>query len=259
MGHVRLGRLPDTKPWRLVVAHIANGESVAVIAAGASAAAVRGLERGRFDRGVARVIFLLARTALAARQADFAAALTEIGITVPDEPSLFDLTCGFTTALQDWHATQPGLRSDLGEMATLAGAESIAACVGPRLATLFSTGGMVQNAVRDLATLNGFAAFGHDYFARFLRRFLLYHLGRELSHHVGGCGRFADSIAHTTFLHDLEIHCQQAAVIVRQFAGKWYSKARFEQGITERQAHGFSAYCLKKLRDELQHRGASHG
>jgi hypothetical protein len=259
MGHVRLGRLPDTRPWRTVVEHIASGASAALVAGTTSRAAVGGLERGRWDEGVAHVIFLLARTALAARQRNFTRALAPLEIAVPAEPSLFDLTAGFTAALQSWHTAHPGARTDLGEMAALAGAESIAACVGDKSTGLFTTGAEIQSAVRDLSTLNGFAAFGHDYYTRFTRRFLLYHLGRELSQHVGGCGRFADPAAHTQFVADLETHCREAAVIVRDYVGKWYSKAEFEAGITERQARNFSAYCLKKIRDELQQRGARGG
>lgn len=256
MGHNRLGRLPDTKPWRKVVAHIAAGESVAVVAGSTSTAAVSGLERGRWDHGVAHIIFLLARTVVAARQKNFRAELARLEIVVPAEPNLFDLTSGFAAAVQTWHTAHPGARTDLGEMAALAGTESIAACVGERSVGLFPTGAEVRTAVRDLSTLNGFAAFGHDYYARFTRRFLLYHLGRELSQHVGGCGCFPDPAAHTAFVADLEIHCREAAVIVRQYVGKWYSKAHFEQGITEKQAQNFSAYSLKKMRDELAQRGA---
>jgi hypothetical protein len=32
MGHSRLGRLPDTKPWRTVAEHIASGASAALVA-----------------------------------------------------------------------------------------------------------------------------------------------------------------------------------------------------------------------------------
>ncbi|MDB5308817.1 MAG: hypothetical protein JWO38_3019 [Gemmataceae bacterium] len=144
-------------------------------------------------------------------------------------------------------------------MAVLAAAEAITACVGTRSTGLFPTGEEVHRAVRDLSTQNGFATLGHDYYARFIRRFLLYHLGRELSQHVGGCGRFADHAAHTTFVADLEAHCRETAVIVRTFVGGWYVKAKFEQGITERQARGFSAYCLEKLRGELARRGERRG
>jgi hypothetical protein len=255
MGHNRLGTLPDTRPWRNVVGHIADGASAAVVAGATTAAAVRGPERGEKDRGVARVIFLLARIAVAARQGDFAAALAALGINVPAEPGLFDLTAGFTSAVRAWYPALAVRRTDLGEMATLAASEALTVCIGERVAGLFPTGDEVRRTVREFSTKNGFAALAHEFYARFTRRFLLYHLGRELSLYVGGNGRFADHAAHTAFVADLEVHCREAGLIVRDYSGGWYDKAKFEQGITERQATGFSAYCLKKLRRELAVRG----
>lgn len=261
MGSNRLGRLLDTKPWRRVVERIAAGDSAAVVAGATSRAAVRGLERGEWDKGVARVVFLLARTAVAARTDDFARALAAVDVRVPHAPGLFDLTAGLTAAVQTWHSANSGRRTDLGEMAALAAAECLAALVGDHATGLFPTGDEVRNAVRDFSTANGFQALGHDYFARFARRFLLYHLGRELSQHVGGARRFADHAAHARFVADLETHCREAAGIVRGFAGEWYAKYRsaFMGGVTERQAAGFTAKCLEKLRGELQRRGASGG
>ena len=69
MGHARCGTLPNTKPWRVTVGHLADGASAAVIAGATSEAAVSGFELARRDRGLSRVVFLLARTALAARDA----------------------------------------------------------------------------------------------------------------------------------------------------------------------------------------------
>lgn len=55
------------------------------------------------------------------------------------------------------------------------------------------------------------------------------------------------------------VHCHEAALIVKEFAGDWYSKNKFEAGITERQAANFASYCLKKLGDELVVRGERYG
>src|SRR5206468_3210588 len=126
-------------------------------------------------------------------------------------------------------------------------------------ADLFPTGGEVRRAVRTFSTRKGFAFLAGAFFARFAERFLLYHLGRELSLHVGGNGRFADPRAHTAFVDDLGIHCREAAVIVKEFAAGWYSRANFVAGITERQAAGFAAHCVEKLEAELAVRGGRDG
>src|SRR6185437_6281163 len=123
----------------------------------------------------------------------------------------------------------------------------------------FPMGNEVHSAIRGFSTRKGFSVLAHEFFARFTQRFLLYHLGRELPLHVGGNGRFADPSAQTSFVDDLEIHAREAAIIVKTFAGDWYSKANFEEGITERQARGFTAHCLTKLEMELDRRGARHG
>lgn len=259
MGHVRLGTLPDTRPWNRVVGLIADGESAAAVAAATSAAACAGLDRGKGDEGLAHVVFLLARTVLAARAEDFAREVARLGVSVPQDPSLYDLTAGFAAAVRDWHAAARVRQTDLGEMAELAAVEALTRCVGDRSDALFPTGDDVRTATRELSTRSGFSALAHEFFSRFTQRFLLYHLGRELPLHVGGNGRFADPTAQTAFVDDLDVHSREAALIVKAFAGGWYSKARFEEGITERQARGFAAHCLTKLGAELERRGGRDG
>jgi hypothetical protein len=259
MGHVRLGTLPDTRPWRMVVAQIADGATVAAVAGATSTAAVRGLKLAEADPGLAHVVYLLAHTALAARQPDFARALAALHVTVPDDPGLFDLTAGFAEALRQWRSASRTPQSDIGEMAALAAVEALTRCVGERSRGLFPTGGEVHAAAREFSTRAGFAGLAHEFYARFTQRFLLYHLGRELSQHVGGNGRFADPAAHAAFVADLDTHCREAAIIVRSYAGGWYDKAKFEEGITEDQARRFAAYSVTKLGKELEARGARNG
>ncbi len=259
MGHIHLKTVPDTRPWRRVVGLVADGESAAVVAAATSAAAVAGLKRGKGDAGLGQVVYLLAHTVLAAREANFAEELSRIGITVPEAPGLFDLTAGFSAAVRAWHRDARVPRTDLGEMAELAAVEAMTRCVGDRSDALFPTGEEVHRATREFSTQAGFATLAHEFFARFTQRFLLYHLGRELPLHVGGNGRFDDPRDQMRFVDDLEIHTREAAVIVKTFAGGWYSKAKFEEGITRRQAQGFAAHCLDKLGLELELRGGRNG
>ncbi|AMV25206.1 hypothetical protein VT84_12475 [Gemmata sp. SH-PL17] len=259
MGSIRLGRLPDSKPWQAVIGRIADGADVAVIAGATSAAAVRGLRLSKSDPGVTRVLYLLAHTALAARRTDFTTALAEHQIQVPEPPGLFALTAGYAGAVRRWHLDSRTPQTDLGQMAALAATEALTHCLGARSGTLFPTGQEVHRAARELSTRNGFALLAHEFYARFTRRFLLYHLARELSQHVGGNGRFATPGEHNAFLTDLDTHCREAAVIVREYAGGWYSKSQFEGGITSEQAGRFCAYALTKLRRELEVRGAANG
>ena len=108
----------------------------------------------------------------------------------------------------------------------------------------------------DLSTKTGFSSLTHDFFSRFMQRYLTYHLSRELAVHVGPNQRFRDPSEHTQFLEQIAIHTRQAALIVRDYAGGWYSKSKYETGISKDSARRFAAYSLIKLRDELQIRGA---
>lgn len=259
MGHMRLGSLPDTTRWQRVVGLLAEGGDVAAIAGATSDAAQQGLDLAHGDAGLSYSIYLLSQFALAARQEDFAGALNGLGINTPSDPGLFDIVGGFSEAI-DQHLFHSGKRTDIGEMAQLAAVESLTALVGPRSQSLFgTTTAEIQDAAYQLSTKKGFSTLAHDFFSRFAQRFLTYHLGRELSNHVGGNGRFADPSESSDFVRQLGTHCREAAEIVREFSGGWYSKANFEGGISQQKAKNFANYALTKLKQELKIRGDRDG
>ncbi len=254
MGHNRLGSLPNTKPWNRVVEHIAEGDDAPTVALATSNAAAKGLQAGSKDAGIARVIFLLARSFHAAKFNNFQQRLLEETLVVTPNPTLVEFTTAFAKALQTWHSLNPGCRTDLSEMATLAALETLTKRIGERTGELFATDNSLQRAMAECATLTGFAAFGHEFYGRFLRRFLLYHLSRELSHHIGGNQRFADQAEYSTFLEELAVHCGEASLIVRDFVGGWYHKSKFTTGLSFASARGFSQRCLEKLTKEILNR-----
>lgn len=259
MGHIRLHRLPDTVPWHRVVEIIAEGQSARIVAAAASEAATKGLKLAEDDEGVARSVLLLAQVVIAARQDDFKAALDRIGIHLAGPPDTLDIVCRFTDAI-DAHLRKTACRTDVGEIAQLAAVESLTGLLNRKLGQLFDTSPSdVKGAFYDLSTKKGFETLAHEFFSRFTQRFLTYHLGRELSNHVGGNGRFSDPEAHTQFVRDLELHSREAARIAKEYAGDWYSKGNFEGGITPRKATKFANHVLKKLRAELVIRGGPDG
>ncbi len=259
MGHMRLGTLPDTTRWRRVVGLLAEGGDVSAIAGATSTAAQEGLDLAHGDAGLCHATFLLSKLVLAARQDDFAAALNDAGILTPRDPGLFDIVGGFSEAI-DRHLVGNGKRTDIGELAQLAAVESLTALIGARSASLFgTTTAEIQDAAYQLSTKKGFSTLSHDFFSRFTQRFLTYHLGRELSNHVGGNGRFADPSECSAFVTQLGAHCREASEIVREFAGGWYSKAHFEDGISPQKAKNFTNYALTKLKRELKMRGDRDG
>jgi hypothetical protein len=258
VGHIHLNSLPDTAPWREVVGLIADGADVAVVAESATTAATAGLDRARNDPGVSVPLFLLTKVALAAQQGNVAEGLRAAGIRVSHAPNVMEIVSGFSEAA-DQHLRMAG-RTDLGEMARLSATEALTGLLSQRSANLFeTTPAEVQQAARGLSTQTGFARLAHEFYTCFTRRFLTYHLDRELGLHVGGNGVFDDAKAHNEFNRQLSVHCREAAEITRRYAGDWYSKHKSLGGITKPKARTFVRYCLKKLRTELAIRGARHG
>src|SRR5262245_59623978 len=203
MGHNRLGTLPDTIPWRRVVGVVADGGDVATVATSTSQAAQVGLDLAEEDEGLKHTFWLLSQVALAARQDDFQAALQDVGVLVPVEPSAFNMVAGITDAI-DNHLRKTHSRTDIGEMAQMAAAEALTSTLSDKLTNLFGTSHIeLVQAVRDCSTKAGFANLSHDFFARFTQRFLTYHLSRELAHHVGEGKRFASPTEHTEFIDQL--------------------------------------------------------
>jgi hypothetical protein len=252
MGHKRLGSLPGTKRWREVVASLDRGVSVAQIAAASSAAAEGVLSRASSDPALIRAFWLLTQLPLAARESDFTQRLRELGLEVSSRPQLFEVIGAFSEAI-DAHTRAVGERSDFGEMAQLAATESLSAIVGRSLPGLFGpTAEEVQQAIGRLATSKQFSDLVRDFLARLTRRHLTYYLSRELSNHVGPGGRFTSIADHSEFNADLDQHCREAALIVKDFARDWFGKSNYEGGITPEKAKAFLFVSFKKIGRELR-------
>jgi len=281
MGHHYLDGMVRTHPYKRVVALLgesAGGAGAANVGPGTLeeiadatlTASDEGLERAKADEGLTYCLYLLTEITRAARQTNFATALQQAGLPSPGpeigagpqktptgeaEYTVFDLVGSFSSAV-DRHLRQSRGRTDIGEMAQMAAAESLTALCTTRAATLFgSTEQSVQHSLRQFSTQKGFATLAHDFFSRLARRYLEYHLSRELSNHVGGNRRFASVNEHNEFLAQLDTYCRVSAGIVRKFAGDWYSVHNFKDDITLEKTRGFAAHAIDKMRVALSYQG----
>lgn len=234
-------------------------------------AAIAGFERAANDEGLIHTFYLLTQVTQAARDEDrFNERLAELGVTgsawesTPSEGdgaaianTIYDLVGNFTYAIDD-HLARTRTRSDLSEIAQRAAAQSLTVLGQEYANTLFGTGpDAVQDALRRLSTQSGFARLTQDFFGRVASGFLIYHLSKELSNHVGPGRRFADVSEHNAFLSAMEVHCRTASSVLKEFAGTWYSKHNFQGGITPRKSAGFVRHALEKVSDALTHLGGS--
>lgn len=255
MGHIRLGALPKSRKWEHVVGLIAEGADVDRVAAASADAADHGLEQASRDQGLSHAFWLLTQIPQAARETDFAGHLRRLGLEVSDKPTLLEIVGAFTNAV-DRHVRESGKRTDLGEMAQHAAAETISSLVGRDLPNLFgSTTADVQQGFAKLGTSVQFSVLARDFFSRLTSRSLGYFLSRELSKHVGPNKRFAAINEHSDFNAALDLHCREASRIIKEFSGGWYGKTLFQEGdISPEKASQFAHVAFKKLRAELRKR-----
>lgn len=268
MGHIRLGRIPKSKRWQVVVGMLQGGDDdegvggvltlapdVGEVADKTLDAARLGLTKAIDDRGLRYTFYLLTQIVLASRTDDWQAGLRPFGIELPSDATLFDLTAGVQYAIDDYlslHARP----TDISEIAQQAAGEALTALAGPRAVTLFGSGrDELQFAVRELSTKNGFADLGQRFFGRFMTRFLNFYLSRITAAEMNGI-RLHQIGDITQFNDALQRHCHQSARIVHDFCGEWYSKTEFREGISLENTSGFMATAIKKLQAELQQQQA---
>lgn len=260
MGHVRLGELPRTRRWVQVVGLIGAGANTAQVAAATITAAENGLGIVVKDKGVIETIWLLTQLPIAARSESFAAELLDRGIKVSLAPGLIEIVAAVTDAIDGAMPNNRG-RSDLGEMAQTAAAETLTEVIGPRTRGLLgSTPEEVQREFARLGTCKQFSIFAKDFFARFTNKCLDYFVSRALMQHVGEGKRFTTLAQQSEFSAALRTHCKEAAKIVEEFSGGWFSKTKWETNgqITRKDIAAFLSYAMTKLTNELKHGAGIH-
>ena len=259
MGHIRLGRLPRTRKWQQVVGLLGGNAPLADVAAASAAAAESGLRLAHTDPALGHSFWLLTQMPLAARSGDFVASLDKLGVRAGAEHTIIAIVGAFSEAV-DRHLRRIGGRSDLGEMAQLAAAESLSEVAARDLPSLFGpTANDVKLALGRIAAPDRFATLAREFFGRLSRRYLDYFVSRELSNHVGPGRRLTSIDAHIAFDAALEKHCSEASRIVETFAGGWYSKSRFKGELTPDKVRNFAYVAFRKIQSELRKRSESDG
>lgn len=268
MGHTRLGPLPKTKSWNQVVETLtgrrrvgfpvlSSASPVHTIAAQTIRAAKATLAKATGDAGVRYTFYLLTQLALASRRPDWRVALHEYGIVLSDQSSVFDLTAEVQSAIDRYVGGTSFGPTDLSEMAQQAAGEALTSLLAAETPSMFGDldSNDLKNSVRGLSTKKGFGQLGQRFFARFVARFLNFHLSRATA---GGLGapRLQNLAQIGEFNEALTTHCEESARIVRDFCGDWYSKTEYERGIDLANSSRFLAIAVRKLRGELQQQGS---
>lgn len=261
MGHVRLGKLPTSLKWQDVVAHLAKSEvDVAGLANAILKASEKALKLAASDDAFVEMCWLLIKIPQAAKSSDIAAALKEIGIETPPDPSLLDVVIGLDGAIEKVLRYDGAHITDLGEMARQAGISTIHAVTQEHLPSLWKA--EKKDEMTTLATLASTDKFGElaqRFFTNLTERNILYYLDREWPKHIGS-DKLAHSIGDMSLLESsIHRHCEEATLIVRGYSKDWLGNNAYNknQQISRYQARGFAAHALTKINSEMAVRGAS--
>jgi hypothetical protein len=254
MGHVRLGLLPRTRAWKEVVGLIAAGADVSQIANATITAAEKAFSFVMKDVGYTEAVWLMTQMAIAAKKPDIHQHLAAVGIHLPPEPSLIDVTTAITEAL-DRRVEGSRKRTDLGMLANRAIVGAVNDVLSPKLHSLFSSDpDTMRAALAYLGKPREFGEFSRHFFARLTNESLQYFLSKVINTQLGDGMRFATMNQSAQFNAALETHTREASVIVEKFSNEWFSKNRFQEGgdISRKTSDKFAGYALKKMKDELK-------
>jgi hypothetical protein len=145
-------------------------------------------------------------------------------------------------------------RSDFGELAQRALVAAVTEHLQKEMPPLLEPGKEdVARGVRLCGKEKEFGALSKGFFARLTNECLNYFLSKTLPAQVGEKRRFTTTDQLAQFEDAMRKHCEEAAVIVEDFSGKWLSKNLYqsEGRISRDTAEKFGWYGLEKVRQEL--------
>lgn len=253
MGHIHLGVLPKTLPWRSVVSLLDEGAADHEVVGESARAAERDLTAAARDPVYVEAVRILLTIPLCARSEDFGEALRRSDIPTGHRPELLDLIAAATQRLDEVRLGS-SRRNDLGEIAGRALVSTLSVGIGDQLPGLFAaTQEDVQAIARKLSWNKGISAWSRLFFTRLVANSLSYWLDRTLAEQIGPDRRFAGVAQRSEFDAAVSTYSHEATRIIQEFSGGWYGKTiHREGGIDTANATVFGAVALKKIVAELR-------
>ena len=261
MGHQRLGKLPAHRLLPEIVKYLVMGGTPTddlvnqVVDVGQHA-----LTHAVKDPVFIEALWLLVRIPQAAGSGDFTNGLRGLGLSIGKFPSLTEVLVAYDAALERVQRQSGTGPTDLGEMARCAALAAFGQATQDRLPRLWvPTPEDVRASASALKGTEPFAAMTHRFYSNFVERVIHYYIDRNL-HHMVGPNRVARSVNDLrAFDGAIRRHCDEAALIMRAFAGDWLGKNYYKEGkqISQDDMRRFSLHAGEKIRLELAQRKGS--
>lgn len=253
MGHSLLGRLQKTKEWKDVIALIAGGADAPEVAEKLIVATDKAFNEVQDDSTFKTVVTYMVDVAQAAASADPKKALAQLGIVVNSQTQPLDVAMG-AQAYLDAQCSKTKADSDFGEKAILSFTSTLVQHMKSNQMQLFDQGeAKTLSPLVKLKSPAEFGKFGETFFANLTHSSLSYFLSKDLGTHVGEGKRFATMNQMGQFEAAVLKHCQESAVITRQYCQGWFAKHLKESGgqISATKAKQFGWYGMNKMRSEI--------
>jgi hypothetical protein len=246
-----------TYRWKEVLRLIDEQASEPDIADACLEAAEAGIANIPKDQGFLHALTTIFKFAAAVRSPNMLPELRLRGFKLTSDPSLFDLTSTLKDRI-DEVTLRSSSKSDVGEITQNSFSESLYSFVSNDLPSLFgNTPEDEREVVKRQFTGNRFRDLMHDFYSNLTRRYLMYHLSRELPTHIGPGRRFASLEEHSEFAKAFNIYVRQSVRIAEEFTPGWFSKARWEDSINHDSVSRYAHVAFKKILKEFSKRGGA--
>lgn len=254
MGHKRLGRLPKTKAWRLIVAELG---SFALGKAEANDIAKKTLRQvqERYnnlenDPSIKAAFEFLVQVSYAFQKENPTKYLVENKILEKEELSVLKLARAIEGYKKEDVESQ-----EYKTFARQAAIDAINNWYAAHLdegLSLFNEKVDTRAVFRKASDGRGFCEISRLFFSKFTERYLKYFLDREASvsiNTVNARNKFSSEIEK--HVNDISLHAFQTAKITQSFAAGWYNKYAKENLPQEENIKSFLSTAFGKMKSEL--------
>jgi len=240
MGHERLGVLPKSRSWRVVVSELSEYTEIEGDISGIAKNTIRNV-RTRFqhiqdDEGVKAAISFIIDLALSAREnrlseklqknptpLAIARAANEVISSQKQSPEYSQIaSAAVATAVAKWYQ-----KYNTGQE------------------QMFRTGSESEEVWSKAGSGAGFSDLARFFFANFTERYLNYFLEREAS---GAIQNISD---RNDFSEKIAKHAFETSKVVQSFSAGWFNKNAKGLKPSKQDINGFLSFAFGKIRDEL--------
>ena len=249
MGHTRIKKSINTKPFRKVTVLINNDAGCHDIAAQVLDAAHKGFNYDLLlnDNGYQEAVRLMVHLGQAAKSKDFIGYFKKLGLELSDCPNIVDLKAELAEYLERSCKGKP--RTDITEIATnslLYGIQKVVD-LDQRDLLFKPTSDDYLNSYSRLKNADNYSELGRIFFAEVMYQGLQKYLSREIPQLVSGSLRMPSIHEKRAFDSELREYCYENARVVKSFCVDWLGLHEYKLRDVDKAMPGFAKYGLEKI------------